>query len=235
MTDEVERLIGLAARNNADWCHGFCDLHGIRGEFRPDSWTSRTRTPRYYPDAVTLARSVEPTEILSRIDVSSGCSVKDSFADLDLAPWGFEVLFGASWFHRAAPSPLDRPAPPGWELVQDDAGLAAWEAAWGRDPTRPRAFLPGLLARDDVAILAMRASDAVVAGAILSSAAGVTGLSNVFVADIDPAEVFAAATAMAGRLWPGQALVGYQAGKDLDAARRSGFEPIGPLVVWLKP
>lgn len=235
MTDQDEPLIGTAARNNAAWCDAFCDPHDIRGKFRPDSWTSRTRTPRYYPDAVTLTRSVKPAQLLSRIDASSGCSVKDSFADLDLAPWGFEVLFAASWIHRAAPSALDGPGPLGWEQVRDDAGLAAWETAWGGDPTGPRAFRPGLLAREDVAILAMRRSEAIVAGAILSSAADVIGLSNVFVANIDPAEAFAAATAIAGRFRPGQTLVGYQAGADLDAAMRSGFEPIGPLVVWLKP
>ena len=233
--DDAERLIGMAARNNADWCDGFCRLHGIGGEFRPDAWTSVNRTPRYYPDAVTLARSVEPTQLLPRIDSSSGCSVKDSYADLDLAPWGFEVLFDATWFRRAGSSPPDGAGPRGWDLVQDDAGLAAWEVAWGGDPTRARAFLPGLLAREDIAIVEMRVSEAIVAGAILSSAAGVVGLSNVFVADIDPAEAFAAATEMAGRLWPGRTLVGYQAGAFLDAAIRSGFEAIGPLVVWLKP
>jgi hypothetical protein len=235
MTEDGDRLIERAARNNADWCDAFCDLHGFAGAFRPDSWTSRARTPRYYPDAVTLARSVAPAQLLSRIDSSGGCSVKDSFADLDLKPWGFEVLFGAAWIHRAAPAPLGRAGAHGWEIVRSDAGLAAWETAWGGDPTGPRAFLPGLLAREDVAIIAMRSSEAIVAGAILNSAAGVTGLSNLFAADVDQTDAFASAAAMASQLWPGQALVGYQAGTVLDAAMRSGFEPIGPLVVWIKP
>ena len=233
--DEDERLIPMAARNNADWCDVFCDLHGMRGQFEPDAWTSGARTPRYYPDAVTLVRSVDPAELLSRIDTSSGCSVKDSYADLDLAPWGFEVLFEASWIHRAGASRQDEAGPLGWEQVRDDDGLAAWEAAWGREATAPRAFLPGLLIREDVAIVRARKSGAIVAGAILNAAAGVIGLSNVFVTDLDLANAFVGATAAARRLWPGRGLVGYGAGALLDAAVRSGFEPIGPLIVWLKP
>jgi hypothetical protein len=235
VTEDDERLIAMAARNNADWCDAFCDLHGIRGEFGHDGWASIARTPRYYPDAVTLVRSVDPAELLSRVDPSSGCSVKDSYADLDLTPWGFEVLFDAFWIHRARGSRLGQTGRLSWEPVRDDAELAAWEAAWGSDPTAPRAFLPGLLGRDDVAILAARKSDAIVAGAILNSAAGVIGLSNVFAADLDPADAFASAATKAGRLWPGHELVGYQAGTSLDAAVRAGFEPIGRLVVWIKP
>ena len=235
MTEADDRLIEMAARNNADWCDVFCDLHGVRGEFRHDAWTSAARTPRYYPDAVTLMRSVDPAELLSRVDTSTGCSVKDSYADLDLTPWGFEVLFDASWMHRAGASQLDGAGPLSWEPVRDDAELGAWEAAWGGNPTAARAFLPGLLAREDVVILAARRSDAVIGGAVLTSAAGVIGLSNIFVVDLDPLEAFASAAAEAGRIWPGKGLVGYQAGATLHAAVRAGFEPIGPLVVWLKP
>jgi hypothetical protein len=38
------------------------------------------RTPPYYPDAVTLLPDVSIEQVLSGIDTSEGCSVKDSFA-----------------------------------------------------------------------------------------------------------------------------------------------------------
>jgi hypothetical protein len=211
VTDEVERLIAMAARNNADWCDGFCRLHGIQGEFRRDAWTSSARTPRFYPDAVTLVRAADPAAILSRIDASSGCSIKDSYAELDFARRGFEVLFDATWLRRSGASRLGAAGSLDWQPVRDDPGLVAWETAWGADPAGPRAFPPGLLARDDVVILAGRRSGAVVAGAILNAAAGVVGVSNIFATDIDPAEAFASAAEMAGRLWPGLTLVGYEA------------------------
>ncbi|WP_312026902.1 hypothetical protein [Streptomyces sp. WAC 06725] len=120
--------VRAAARNNAEWCAAVCRAHGVNGEFGDDAWTSSRRTPPLYPDAVTLTdrlappTSTEPesgrsgtvrpgslsplTGLLSRIDtVSPGCSVKDSFACLDLTPAGFEVLFEAQWIHRPAPAP----------------------------------------------------------------------------------------------------------------------------------
>jgi GrpB-like predicted nucleotidyltransferase (UPF0157 family) len=83
--------VGAAARENAEWC----DLHAEAGEFSDGFWLSRVRTPQFYPDAVTLRPGVDIGEILAEIDTSPGCSLKDSFDDLD--PAGFERLFRAHW------------------------------------------------------------------------------------------------------------------------------------------
>ena len=241
MTEADDRLIEMAARNNADWCDVFCDLHGVRGEFRHDAWTSAARTPRYYPDAVTLVRSVDPAELLSRVDTSTGCSVKDSYADLDLTPWGFEVLFDASWMHRAGASQLDGAGPLSWEPVRDDAELGAWEAAWGGNPTAARAFLPGLLAREDVVILAVarrvrgrdrRRHPDLSRGCDRGPVEISTVLSTFYLVDAFASSAAAEACSGSGL---GKRLVGYQAGATLHAAVRAGFELIGPPVVWLKP
>jgi hypothetical protein len=234
MTGADQRLVASAARNNAEWCDISCRLHGMAGEFRDDAWTSGVRTPVHYPDAVTLRRSVDAAGILTRIDASDGCSIKDSFADLDLAPWGFDLLFEAGWIHHAAGSAVGGTGPPDWKPVCDDTTLSAWETAWGTGATGPRIFRPALLARDDVVVLAAREAEAIVGGAILSLGAGVVGLSNLFVVGADLGNAFAGATAAAGRLFPGMALVGYETGPFLDAAEQAGFERVGRLVVWLK-
>jgi hypothetical protein len=44
----------MAAANNAEWCDLVCGTHGAQTRFDEDAWTSRTRTPPGYPDAVTL-------------------------------------------------------------------------------------------------------------------------------------------------------------------------------------
>ena len=93
-------LVRLAARNNAELCDVVARAHGVVGTFGADAWTSRRRTPRLYPDAVALSPSVDPASLLARIDAGPGTSVKDSFAALDLAPFGFRVLFSAEWIHR---------------------------------------------------------------------------------------------------------------------------------------
>jgi hypothetical protein len=235
-----DEMAAAAARNNADWCDLFSRLHGGSGVFEADAWASATRTPDLYPDAVTLRPSVDPERLLSRIEGSAGSSVKDSFGDLDLTPWGFERLFDASWISwtgRATATTIESR----WAPVGNGAALQGWERAWGRPRGASRFFLPGLLERDDVVVLAVTEDGAVRAGAILSLGGGVVGLSNLFVAEsstggaIAIADAFASAGSVASRLFPGQAVVGYQRGAGLDAAIAAGFDPIGPLSVWLKP
>src|SRR3954469_13638689 len=98
-----------AAQNNAEWCDAFCRTYGILGHFARDAWSCAERTPQLYPDAVTLVRGASGDALLARVDASGGCSIKDSFADLDLSPMGFEILFAAEWLceesgtHEAAP------------------------------------------------------------------------------------------------------------------------------------
>jgi GrpB-like predicted nucleotidyltransferase (UPF0157 family) len=90
---EVTRraLVGAAARENAEWC----DLNADAGEFRNGFWFSGVRTPPYYPDAVTLRPGVAIADALAEIDTSPGCSIKDSFDDLE--PAGFRRLLRAHW------------------------------------------------------------------------------------------------------------------------------------------
>jgi GrpB-like predicted nucleotidyltransferase (UPF0157 family) len=80
-------LVGACARENAEWC-------GLP-EQGDGFWFSRVRTRPYYPDAVTLFPGVDVTDILAGIDTSPGCSIKDSFDDLE--PPGFARLFRAYW------------------------------------------------------------------------------------------------------------------------------------------
>jgi TDG/mug DNA glycosylase family protein len=84
----------LAARANAKWCSA---QGGVRGRWTDTYWYASRRTNEFYPDAVTLHPHVDADDMLARIDLSPGASVKDSFATLDLAPHGFEVLLSGVW------------------------------------------------------------------------------------------------------------------------------------------
>ncbi|MEU7550754.1 hypothetical protein AB0B01_00080 [Streptomyces sp. NPDC044571] len=228
-TPNTEELLPAAARNNAEWCAAVCR----GGAFSADGWSSARRTPPLYPDAVTLTRHASAAALLAGTDTDSpGCSVKDSFADLDLGPAGFEVLFEARWIHRPAGVPV--PAAPGleWSRVRTVAELEAWETAWdGGECTG--LFHPGLLT-GDIALLAGSAGGVVVAGAVASVAAGVVGLSNVFTAEGTPAdEAWRGGLTAVAQLWPDLPVVGYESGDDLDTAVRHGFTVLGPLRVWL--
>lgn len=226
-----------AALNNASWCDAVCRAHGLKPRYDGgDLWLSAVRTPPLYPDAVTLDGAVPAERVLRPVDTGSpGCSVKDSFADLDLAGDGFEVLFEAQWIHRpaGAPVPAAGPSAPQWSEVGDAAELAAWEAAWdGEESTR--LFKPSLLG-GDTAFLAGRAGGRIVAGAALHTDGGVVGVSNLFARDGAGADTaWAGALAATAARRPDLPVVGYEHGEDLDTALRAGFTAVGPLRVWLR-
>jgi hypothetical protein len=224
----------MAAANNAEWCDLVCRTHGAQTRFDEDAWTSRTRTPAGYPDAVTLVSRPSVPELLARIDTLVGCSIKDSFASLDLTAYGFRVLFKAQWIvHRGTAIP---PSSDGlrWEVVHDRNGLAAWEQAWRGNDGPPGAFRTELLDHDSVSMLAARRGDRVVAGAILNRHSRVVGISNSFTYDPDGAASWSGCLALAGTLFPGSTFVGYESGQTLVAARTHGFETVGPLRVWIR-
>lgn len=262
INDENAGIRLLAALNNAEWCDAVCRAHGLEGSLGEDVWSSPRRTPPYYPDAVTLSTDTSEETVLNGIDTDApGCSVKDSFAVLDLAPDGFEVLFDAQWIHRpatagagtpaagpapaaaAAASPVEPPAPwpapaPAldWARVSSAAELEAWEAAWDGEESSGL-FRPALLT-PEIAFLAGRDSDGrILAGAVANTdrAGEVVGISNVFTADGTPDDAaWSGGLAAIAELWPGRAVVGYESGGDLDTAVRHGFRPVGPLRVWLR-
>ncbi|MEV5596238.1 hypothetical protein [Streptomyces sp. NPDC052496] len=248
VTDVTERAVWVraAARNNAEWCEAVCRAHGLRGDFGDSAWASPRRTPPLYPDAVTLTDRVSTSAgLLDRIDTASpGCSVKDSFACLDLTPAGFEVLFEAQWIHRPAHVPAPTPSvPPAthitWDVITSPGDLPAWAAAWGAEAGGCGPFRPELLADDATRFLRARSADGrVLAGAVATLSRDVVGLSNVFTASEATAHGLDSRNSWAGCLsavavrWPGLPVVGYESGADLEAAVASGFRPVGPLRVW---
>ncbi|MGN9776934.1 hypothetical protein ACTMS0_14400 [Micromonospora sp. H33] len=220
-----------AVRDNAAWCDLVCRTHGLTGVSDADAWSVPRRSPTWYPDAVTLRPGVDATRLLDRIDADPGASVKDSFADLDLSPYGFRILFDAQWIHRPPDAALashdsaaGRHGPPLTPVTTAEA-LGAWAEAHGGGPL----FRPALLTDPRVTVLARLDAGAVAGGAILHRSGPAVGVSNVFARTVPPAEIWAALVGAA----PGAALVGYESGDDLTVARSAGFRPIGPLRVWL--
>lgn len=235
MTPAKQTLIRAAARNNAGWCAAVARSHGTASEFGPQAWTAPARTPQFYPDAVTLAPRADVRALVDRIDTAApGASVKDSFADLDLTGHGFTVLFEAQWIHRPA-GPPDTPPQFAWSAVRDPETLREWALAWADGGPATEIFRPGLLEDRDTAVIAGRSADGwIAAGAVASRSATVVGVSNLFATGGDTDSAWPVALEAAHTLFPGLPAVGYEHGDDLASARRHGFEPIGPLRIWLR-
>jgi hypothetical protein len=224
-------VVGVAARNNAEWCDAFCRTHGIAGRFDEHAWWSAERTPRFYPDAVTLVPSVDAGSIVARIDARAGCSIKDSFDDVDLAADGFDLLFRAEWLRlEAARSPV---AAAGWSSIETADELGKWETAWGAAPEAQPFFHPALLADESIVILARYDLDQIVAGAVANLSATVIGLSNVFDESGDLESAYLSGAMAAQERWGPMPVVGYDSGTALEAAGQAGFLSIGDLAVWV--
>src|SRR6202795_4077761 len=83
-------ITALAAHNNALWCDAVCRAHDRPGEFYDTLWLTRLGTPRFYPDAVTIAGVEAAPAQMEAIAALVGSTrrrewfVKDSFQSLDL-------------------------------------------------------------------------------------------------------------------------------------------------------
>jgi hypothetical protein len=220
-----------AALNNAEWCHVFCRSHGIVGCFDDAAWSSAERTPAFYPDAVTLVPGCSAETLISQVDATPGCSIKDSFADLDLSAYGFEALFTAEWLCQE--QVRGRALSKGWSTVVAADELERWEAVWGEPPAPRPFFRSELLADERVKILARSNEGRFRAGAVANCSPGVIGLTNLFDVDGDLESVWSDSASAARAVWGRMPVVGYDTGKSLDAAHRAEFEPIGSIVVWV--
>ncbi|MBZ4334116.1 hypothetical protein [Corallococcus sp. AS-1-12] len=226
-----------AVRNNAEWCDAVCRAHGRQGQFEDGLWFNPAPVPALYPNAVTLtADGQEATlQALSRLELPGRWGVKDSFATLDLAAHGFDLLFEARWIHLAATAPVPAVASGlAWRQARTPEALEAWEAAWSGRAPEARVFPPALLQEEGVVFLAAGDGKRLLAGGIAFFGAKAVGLSNTFRVEGAPAELDAELLAHVRVHFPGRPMVGYEHGEALDAWRALGFESGGPLRVWLK-
>lgn len=218
-------LLSHAVSNNVEWC----SLVSPRGGTQSSStgvWLVAGTPPALFPNAVTLRSGVNAAGLASALADRPGCSVKDSFADVDLKPYGFGELFAASWIVRT-PAPGDGDST-GWSRVTDPAALESWCAAAQLPEVLPTRLLRDLTVR----VLARCVDGVIVAGAIANRSDTVVGLSNVFA--VDDHEPWRQIVAVVSHHFPKLPIVGYERGDGLTAAIRTGFDDVGPLRVWLR-
>ncbi len=230
-----EGLLDAAVANNALWCDAVCRSHGYPGVFSARLWISAHHDLTFYPNVITLRPDVTAAETAPARDGARSYAVKDSFARLDLAADGLTVLVEAEWIVRT-PAPV-APGEPGlsWGTVTDARELGRWETAWaGGDSSPAPLFRPELLADPRCAILACRRHGDLIAGIIAYSAAGVTGISNLFNAGLPRGQLWASALQAVAAFRPHLPIVGYEHGTGLAAARRAGCQALGPLRVWTR-
>ncbi|GHO85517.1 hypothetical protein [Dictyobacter formicarum] len=233
----------LAVNNNAIWCDIVCRSHNVPGDFYEDFWITKQQAPTYYPNLVTLSPAtnlnldLDPLAAFLTEKKDYAISVKDSFADLDLVPFGFRLLFEAQWILRPASAAIPRqgPATLQWKKIVEENDLLCWEETWSQtELSHNHIFLAPLLHDTDVCIVAAYNDDQIVAGAIGNRTTGVVGISNIFTPEQGAEKYWEGLLNMIAICYPGLPIVGYEQGDSLALATRVGFTTLGPLRIWLK-
>ncbi len=216
------------ARNNAQWCAAVGRALGIPSTTDAGLWRAHAPMPPGYPEAVTLEPRLAAEHVVSRLPRGAS-SVKDSFADLNLSPFGFEVLFDARWIALEPPATTEDPATAGGGIRFDRVDTPAALGEWARAHGNAEAFASPLLDDPAVLIVGARRRGAFVAGAALNDSEDAVGLSNVF----GPAHSgYAAAVVLAAERHPALPIVGWELSGELAAAQAAGFAVVGALRVW---
>jgi hypothetical protein len=225
----METRLAAAIWNNVALCDAVCESQGIPTCVESGLWRTLTPAPPYYPDLITIHRAVGSEQAGTLLADTGGRSVKDSFAALDLTPFGFNLLFSANWIWRDNALP-NRPLAMTWGTVESRGDFEFWRSLHGSADSIPAELLvdPGIsmfLGRDDGGHRA---------GFIANQSGDVVGISNLFATGIDAELIWRDVAALLAARYPGRDAVGYELGGDLAAARDAGFDEIGPLTVWLR-
>lgn len=177
---------------------------------------------------ITLTSHAAAADALAGLPDGTEAWIKDSYATLDLAGDDFTPVVQACWIHHPPSTPVSTG---GWSLVRSPDGLAEWATASGTAGvvTAPLSADPG------VRFVRVLDRGCVVAGAALSCATDVVGVSNAFPDGPTPEDTWDLVTAAATDVFPGRDLVGYEHGDDLEVARGAGFSAVGALRIWQRP
>jgi hypothetical protein len=234
----------LAVLNNVYWYCAMFRAHRCAYAIDDLMWSSEAVPPPFHSNLVVLSPVVDLQRVrvrLAGLDCafsSAGFSLKDSFASLDLADAGYEVLFDANWIWREPWDVRTASETEAWTVLTSPEQLEVWEDAWWGDARNTlagpatRQFPASLLESPHHRFLARWDGKTVVGGAIANRSPGAVGLSNTFQLDASVVADWTGLMRCVSDQYPGVPLVGYERGAALDAAMAAGFVPTGALRIW---
>lgn len=217
-----------AVLNNIIWCGIVCEMHGITHASSENIWGLQSQAPIYYPDIITSNKDVTAQQVINFIENREILSIKDSYANVDLGPFGYKILFEAEWIYHSTISNFEQ-IPSKWRVIKTSKELKKWTSAYELE----KVIIPKILERNDVEIF-MCEENGGMSGFIANVGANAIGISNVFSDEISNIPIWTEIAQIVASRNPGLPLVGYEQGNDLKAAVKSGWKSIGPLRVWMK-
>ncbi|MFJ8263563.1 hypothetical protein ACIQ4I_16750 [Rummeliibacillus sp. NPDC094406] len=220
--------IDLAVLNNIAWCQIICITHGIVGISKKNIWGLHSKAPTFYPEVITSDKRATIEEVKYFIENGKVSSIKDSYANLNLTPLGFDILFEAEWIvHEPI---LDfEPIQTNWRIITTEKDLKKWNGASELE----NVIKSELLKQQNVKIFICETKDGI-SGFIANLSEGVVGISNVFSIGYEEKKLWRDIPKIISKEFPKLSMVGYEHNSSLIVAKSSGWEAIGPLRVWIK-
>ena len=186
MNELCEINIKQAVDNNIAWCQLVSATYGKKSFTTEKVWGLHTAAPPYYPELITSSRTTTEVDMLEYLRLNHIGSVKDSFATLQLEPFGFQLLFEAEWICHPSVSELEHDADQ-WNIVRTITEFERWTKMTGLENSIPS----GLLGIHEVKIFVLDGPDGF-ASFIANAADDVIGISNVCSRGIDEIELWRA-------------------------------------------
>ncbi|WP_408010262.1 hypothetical protein ACJROX_08205 [Pseudalkalibacillus sp. A8] len=224
----MKTYLDIAVLNNIAWCEIICKTHQIEYSSSRHVWGILSKAPPFYPDIITSSKAATTKEVVDFMGDKNILSIKDSFADLKLQPYGFKQLFQAEWIYHppiSMPKLLDSP----WRVIATEDELKKWTSVHGSE----QVIKKNLLGRNDVKIFIHEHKDGI-SGFIANLGADVVGISNVFSNGYIEKDLWSDIVHVVSTVFPDLSMVGYEHDDDLKSALSCGWVSLGPLYVWVK-
>jgi hypothetical protein len=210
-----------------------CAAHGSDEHLSLKAWVNLMASPPYYPNIITRqpgtqAEVVRLIDVVRRRNAGRLWGIKDSFADLDLGPLGFDLVIEGQWFGGELATNSQRQHH--WDVVRHPRELSLWEQVWGGEGDR-RVFKDALLDDPRIRFWMQRRGGEIIAGCISFASDPAIGLTNWFshgtetVFDLGIMNVLQ-------EVGEGRPLVFWAGGGDA-ARSASGLSALGNLRVWM--
>lgn len=221
--------IDTAVLNNIIWCGIVSKTHGVGHHSKGHAWGLLSEAPPFYPDIITKSKYVTTQEVVDFIGDKHISSIKDSFSNLAMEPFGFKVLFDAEWIYHPPVSDSES-VETVWRVITNEEDLSRWNFAHGSEGI----IRPKLLIRDDVKVFINENQDKI-SGFIANLGANAVGISNVFsTMETTNENLWADIAKVVSTEFPNIHMVGYEQDGDLTSALTYGWESLGSLRIWIR-
>jgi hypothetical protein len=218
-------MLDKAVLNNILWCGTVSEMHGASRKMSGNIWGLSSGAPRFYPDIITSSKDVLTQEVIDFIGKREIFSLKDSYSNLELVPYGFKILFEAEWIYH---EPIHGESKgQEWRIIQTEKELLEWASICDLQDIMKR----DIIKKSDVKIFINWEKQT---SFIANLGADVVGISNVFSKVPPNEELWVNISQIVSTKFPGLPMVGYEHGQDLLYALSSGWKSLGPLRVWIK-